>query len=214
MKPQTRLAEFCRAVFTPSVVYDIGANDPCDEDGILTTHRPLMPNAKFYLVEAMPKHLPALQASGEDFALAALTDLDGRPLEFFETSRFPRGTGDSYYRERTSYYSDDFARELKLVGRRLDTLASSLGWRMPDFLKLDTQGSELDILHGCGDVLSGVKAIQIEMSLADYNAGAPTFRETLDALDDYGFRPYDLFDPLYHGKGRLMQIDALFVRKK
>ena len=59
---------------------------------------------------------------------------------------------------------------------------------MPDMIKLDTQGSELDILQGAPTVLRNVYDIIIEAQHVEYNKGAPNINAVRSFLEANGFR--------------------------
>jgi FkbM family methyltransferase len=97
---------------------------------------------------------------------------------------------------------------------RLDDLAAPL---LPGdgsvFLKIDTQGYELEVLSGAEKVLTRTVAIQIELSIAPMYEGAPTFLEMVAYLHDKGFEMFNLA-PAFKDKrtGRVLQFDGFFVR--
>lgn len=75
----------------------------------------------------------------------------------------------------------------------VDTLAAVLDrypdWR-PDFIKVDVEGADLDVLKGAGKAIEQALGVQVEASIADRNIGAPLQPE-LDAwLRDRGLIPF------------------------
>ena len=46
-----------------------------------------------------------------------------------------------------------------------------------DFIKLDTQGSELDILHGAGSLLDNCSGLQLEVMFSPLYEGQPLFAD-------------------------------------
>lgn len=62
----------------------------------------------------------------------------------------------------------------------------------PDFIKLDTEGSELEILEGGLETLRGTLGISIEMAFTELFKGQPLFREVDAFLAAQGFTLYDL----------------------
>ncbi|MEM7600055.1 MAG: FkbM family methyltransferase [Verrucomicrobiota bacterium] len=57
-----------------------------------------------------------------------------------------------------------------------------------DFLKLDVEGAELEVLRGAGETLKNVLALQVEVSFTERHVGAPLFAEVDSFLIDHGFR--------------------------
>jgi hypothetical protein len=68
------------------------------------------------------------------------------------------------------------------------------------------------VLQGLGPQLSNVDVILMEMSLVDYNKGAPLIDVVLGELRMMGFVLYDIVEQHRYYGGDLMQIDGLFVR--
>jgi len=57
-------------------------------------------------------------------------------------------------------------------------------------IKLDTQGSELDILRGGSSLIEKADVIIMEISYIEFNEGAPTAEETIDYMKTIGFDEY------------------------
>jgi hypothetical protein len=74
------------------------------------------------------------------------------------------------------------------------------------------QGAELDVLRGLGYHRSKVEVILMEISLVNYNKGAPLIDVVLSDLGRMGFVLYDILEERRDLGGRLLQIDGLFVR--
>jgi FkbM family methyltransferase len=66
-------------------------------------------------------------------------------------------------------------RTVELPIRRLDGLIASGEMPQPDFVKIDTQGSELNILKGCGEKLRNLVGVRLEAQLRPLYKGQPTF---------------------------------------
>lgn len=81
------------------------------------------------------------------------------------------------------------------------------------YLKIDVQGSELDVLRGAGDLLDRIDAVEVELSLARLYEGAPLFPEVLAYLESQGFVLLWL-EPVFSdpATGRLLQLDGVFAR--
>lgn len=207
-----RWQTFLERCFVPKVFFDIGANDPFSREGQQTVFKPLMPATRFFLFEAMAKHEPALVRSGEPYAICVLDGQDGQEKTFYESKVYAPGTGDSVYLERTSAYAPDALIATKHITQRLDTLVGARLWPWPDFIKLDTQGSELDILAGASECLAHARGLQIECNVQRYNEGAPLLDEVVAFARDRGFRLYDIAQFHYNKHRELLQLDAIFVR--
>lgn len=84
----------------------------------------------------------------------------------------------------------------------------------PLFLKLDTQGSELEVLRGAEGLLDRIVAIQLEMSLVPLYEGEQVYLVLLNELDRLGFDLHLVMPGFFsRALGRQLQLDGLFVRR-
>lgn len=70
----------------------------------------------------------------------------------------------------------------------LETLEHLFGERSFDLIKMDTQGTEWDIIHGGLPLIKRAHFVQLELSLAEYNKGDRLFHEYVGLMADLGFR--------------------------
>ena len=98
--------------------------------------------------------------------------------------------------------------------RRLDhVLPGMLEEEARLFLKIDTQGTEDEVLLGSEGVLEAIVGIQVEMSLNPLYAGAPSFGEVLGTVLERGFVPWGFLPGFTDRKsGRMLQVDGVFFR--
>lgn len=115
--------------------------------------------------------------------------------------------------QRVSPSSEIIGRE-PVTLRRLDGVADvELGLGDRAFLKIDTQGSEADVLAGATGLLPRLVGIQLELSFRPLYDGEPDYRAMIWALGEAGFEPA-LFLPGYFERktARQLQFDGVFVR--
>jgi len=196
--------------YQPKVFYDIGAWDPFGYHGA-TKFQQIFKNSKFYLFEANNKMESQLKKSGFDYVVQLLSDKDNEERIFYE-AKLPCTTGDSYYLENTSAYSKENRTEKKLTTKTLDSLIEELKWPTPDFIKIDTQGSEIDILKGASKTLDNCTFVLIEIKIQNYNKNSPDFFESMNYMYSKGFKIYDITEFHYY-EGFLNEVDFLFVKK-
>lgn len=80
-----------------------------------------------------------------------------------------------------------------------------------DLLKIDVQGSDLDVLKGLEENINNVRMIFTEVSFKKIYENSATFFEVFDFLTKKGFILIDLY-PVYRGvDSELLQSDALFI---
>jgi FkbM family methyltransferase len=104
------------------------------------------------------------------------------------------------------------AAEIEVVA--LDDIADER-WSGRDqlLLKLDVQGSELDVLRGGRRTLAQAVAIEVELTILALYEGQPLISEVTAFLAEAGFGLVAI-EPGYRDlrTGRLAQLDGLFVR--
>jgi FkbM family methyltransferase len=141
-----------------------------------------------------------------------LSDQDGKEVIFFKKVE-GHCTGDSLFRENTFHYEGDRLVEEKRVSVTLKTLCEKHGIQKVDLLKLDTQGSEIIIMNGLGEMLDDVEFIEIECSLVEWNIGGCMIGDVVEYLRG----KFDIYEILeFHRLNDLdlIQVDILFQNKK
>jgi|GEM_PF-1513987 len=96
----------------------------------------------------------------------------------------------------------------------VDTLENSLkshGIKKIDFLKVDVQGAENEILKGAGDMLDDVLAIELETHILPLYHGESVLWELIDMLAKRGFRVRGLA-PQGSFEGEVVEIEAFFAK--
>jgi FkbM family methyltransferase len=183
-------------------VYDIGA---C-VGAWSKTVRQVLPEAEFILFEANPAYDAHLAATGFRHFTTLLSNPGRQFVDFFNGTN----TGDSYYKETTKFY--DQQSSIRLPCTTLAEVVAQNALPLPELIKLDTQGSELDILAGAGSLLDHVALIYTECPIVRYNAGAPDIQDYLDYFRDNDFMPVALLETHYM-EHTLLQLDIMFMRK-
>jgi FkbM family methyltransferase len=80
------------------------------------------------------------------------------------------------------------------------------------FLKMDTQGFDLEVFGGLGDWLPNVVAMQSEVALLLIYEGMPKMREALDVYEGAGFELSGLYPVTTEPDGRVIEYDCVMVR--
>lgn len=80
-------------------------------------------------------------------------------------------------------------------------------------LKLDVQGFEDRVLRGADRLLEEVQACLLEVSVDPLYGGQAKFTELVSLLDRHGLEYAGNMDQTYAEDGRVMWLDALFVRR-
>jgi FkbM family methyltransferase len=106
------------------------------------------------------------------------------------------------------------ATETVALERLDDLLPAIFPGTGPIFLKMDTQGYEEQVLKGAEGILSGVVAIQMEISLIPLYQEAPTLIHILSAMGELGYHLFQVVQGFRDvATGQLLQVDGIFVRQ-
>lgn len=184
-----------------STVYDIGAN----KGRWSRDMKRVLSRSNFFLFEANESHRKKLASRGFPFFICVLGSKE-------EIRRFYSigGTGDSLYLEKTTHYEEANSIEVKTC--TLKAIVQENNLPAPNFIKLDVQGAELEILTGSDGLLEQCHAIYMECPVLEYNAGAPSFDDYIQFMLDRGYVPTQVLEQ-HLINGALTQFDILFIRK-
>lgn len=195
--------------YRPATVFDIGA-----ATGTAALYAPF-PRAHHVLVEPLVECEPRLRAVAAKLQRADL--FIGTAGAFRGTVTLnvhPDPTGSSLLVETEGGQVNGVPRAVQQ--ETLDGLAVRFDTAPPYFIKLDTQGSELDVLRGAEEtVLPRTTGILVESSLFAFFAGGPLIQDVIEYLTPHGFVLYDVVDLQYRPlDGAMSQLDLLFVRDR
>jgi FkbM family methyltransferase len=192
--------------FYPYRILDIGAN-------IGQFHqlaKQTFPDTYVFSIEASKECEQYLKEITNNYYIGLLTK-DNSEYDFYSRKDTPIGTGNSIYRELTSFYSDNQIKIIKQKGIKLDDIFTED--TEFDLIKIDTQGSELDIIKGGINLCKKAKGILLEVSLTQYNENAPLYDEVIQFMDDFGYKPIEEIGYGHHPlTNQLIQKDILFLK--
>lgn len=194
--------ELIKKYFEPKSILDIGAH----LGEFYTLAKNTFPNASIFSIEAEYKCKEPLLNINPNSIIALLAK-DNNYYNFYRTINDERNTGNSLYREITEIYSDEKLIIEKRRGVKLDDIFEKNKF---DFIKLDTQGSELDIIQGGINLCKSAKGILIETSVVKYNEGAPLYPEVVSYMKNIGFEEVETLD--INNYGRVSQKDVFFLK--
>lgn len=184
-------------------VFDIGA---CVGNWARQMKNTVLFDSNFFLFEALPDHENALKETGLPYIIGVLSNPGRESVEFY----VGKDTGDSYYKENTGHY--DNRESVTMPCFTLESVVDSNEMPLPNFIKIDSQGSELDILKGFEKYLDKVDLIYLECPFIVYNLGAPGLQEYLEYMKSKRFIPVDLLQ-IHNSENTLLQIDVMFMRE-
>ena len=199
------LAAMKRRGFDPKVAVDVGAY--CGEWTIAFRH--LFPETRVLMVEPQQSQGDRLRAlthihNGVEFAPVLLGAAAVTGVPFYQAE-----TGSSVLRDP----GNSSARLTEMPMTTLDIVTRASDFERADFLKLDVQGYELEVLKGAGHLLQSVEAVLMEVNLIAVYQAAPLVHEAVAYMAAHGFHVYDVctfFRRPYDNA--LWQMDTMFVR--
>ena len=169
--------------FDPEVIYDIGA---CVLHWTNESLK-IWPNSTYYLFEGMDSVGFLYDEIGFEYHLGVLSDVDNKELIFYQSNVSPGGN--SYYKEDSwateLHYGKDSERIVKTI--TVDTVVNEKKFKLPDLVKIDVQGCEVDILKGMTETLKTCKHLIVEVQHSQYNIGAPLNVESISFIESLGF---------------------------
>ena len=167
-------------------------------------------DSDFFLFEANSQYEPYLKDLNSKvpfvYNIEVLSSPDKEWVDFYKSG----DTGDSYYKETTAHYDNSVP--TRLITTTLDSIIKRQNLPLPDFIKIDTQGSELDIFLGGSSAVESAKMIYMECPIINYNDSAPRIGEYISYMTSKDFIPVDIFE-IHRSEGVLLQIDIMFVKK-
>lgn len=109
----------------------------------------------------------------------------------------------------------DKLHEEQIQVRRLDGLIEEIVKDIAEprlFLKMDTQGFDLEVFRGAGRALAWVRGLQSELSVVPIYDDMPHYLEALSAYEQAGFTLYDLTVVNRTEEGGLLELNCFMQR--
>lgn len=211
--PQSHINYLKTIDYNPSIIYDIGA-----AVGHWTKEaKKVWLNSTIYGFEAVTEVEDWFKEYyGENFAIGVFSDIDQKEVIFYNNPTCLGGN--SYYKENEKFspaaktiYSSEF--EEKRLTSTIDSVVQQKGFQLPDLVKIDVQGAELDILKGMTNTLKNVKHLIVELQHVEYNVGAKQVSESIPFIESLGFElvPTGTANKYFCGNGP--DADYHFIKK-
>lgn len=96
---------------------------------------------------------------------------------------------------------------------RLDSVLRAEALSAPALLKIDVQGSELEVLHGAADLLARFDWVYVECSYVELYEGQAMCNEIVAVLEAAGFALERVCNLVHDKAGQPLQGDFLFARR-
>jgi FkbM family methyltransferase len=183
-------------------VYDIGAYKG---HWTLFLNKTSLKKSNFYLFEANIENEKFLKNLNYKYFISVLSDVE-KKVKFYSKV----WGGDSYYLENSNFYDKNLD-DKEVTTTTLDKIVKENDIPLPDFIKIDTQGSEIDILKGGNTILKNCSIIYLECPIIEYNLGAPNFTEYVNYMKTIDYTPYEICE-VHNVDKALVQVDILFLK--
>jgi len=195
--------------FEPRTILDVGAQI----GDFYRESKEVWPDSQIMMIEATQECEPYLKETGGNYLIAVLSD-SKKTIPFYKTKLAETNTGNSVYKELTSAYSDENLIVEERNTYTLDELYDGYTATF-DLIKLDTQGSEIDIMNGGSRLIKNTSVIIVEVSHVEYNEKAPLVDEVREYMESVGFIYNMEIGQTYSNEfNGLIQRDLVFVNKE
>jgi FkbM family methyltransferase len=165
------------------------------------------PNCLCHMIEANPYCENFLKDIQVPYSMVALSNFKGtKDLYLEKKNRIC--TGASLYLENSEFYTEGSFDTVEVKTEMLDSLKIFHN-ELIDLIKIDVQGSELDILIGGEKTFKRTSFILLELSMVEYNWNAPLMPSVVNKLREYNFRIHEIVDSLVN-RNQVLQTDFLF----
>lgn len=196
--------------FTCKYILDVGAN--ITEWSRMATI--IFPSTTFFLIEPLAEMEPYLKQFCIDFPGSKYFLQGAGPeeqvLSLTVSNYLPEA---NFVITADEYDNPDIKqREVKVI--TIDSLIEKSEIEIPELVKLDIQGFELEALKGANMLFGVTEVFILEVSLFKFHKQTPTFKDVIKFMDEKGYEVYDF--PGYLRRpfdGALGQVDICFARK-
>ena len=193
--------------FNPKSIIDIGAYEGYWTEEMIQ----LFPEANFFMAEAQSskeiylKKITSKHPGKVGYTISLLGAKDGEKIIFNE------------YETASSVLAEHFETNAAQSEKTIQTLDSLLELHKinpPEFIKLDTQGYELEVLKGSSKAITTAEIILMEVSFLDIYINVPLIKDSINFMDERGFVVYDIGSIIKRPlDSALYQADLIFARK-
>lgn len=185
--------------FLPSSVLDIGAH----HGEFYLQCKNTFPECVVISIEGNTDCADILQSINPN-CIISLLGKDTVKTVFYKQKNNLQCTGSSLYRELTHHFDDNSVIKEERTLSTLDMLLPAAAF---DLVKIDTQGSEVDIIKGGINLISKSKGVILEISQVPYNQGAPLKEEVIQFMESINFKAVEILEE----SESTMQQDILFI---
>lgn len=147
-------------------------------------------------------------ALGRDTGDRPMNVMDGTGSSFLSPSKYAM----RFWPEWNSAYIEKVP--MRRLSEMMDMFFPSIGVSRP-FLKLDTQGYDVEVFQSAGDRIHDFVGLQCELSLIPLYEGMPTIEDALGVFRAVGFDVTGFFPvAVENATARLLEVDCVMIRSQ
>jgi FkbM family methyltransferase len=200
-------------------VLDVGANlgqyrnflrDEVGFEGLIVSFEPIPSHVRTLSERARSDELWVV----EGYALGESTG--EAPFNVMANSQFSSFLTPDHNAVELFEAENQISRQVTVPVRILDDVFPDIKRRFnckSVYLKLDTQGYDLEVLKGAANTLSTIRALQTEASVKPIYKGMPDYTASIGTLEGLGFELSGIFANNSGHFPRLIEFDAVMVRR-
>ncbi len=198
-----------RRGFQPRVILDIGAN----YGGWSREVRAVFNDARFFLIEPQEEMAPFLdqfvsRSPGSKWFLGGAGAVEGQSALTLWSDLQGSAFLSPELEDRVPY-----RHQRTVPVFTVDGLVNDGEMPLPDLVKIDVQGFELEVLRGCIGCLGKSDLFIVETSFLHPLGRRPNYYRVVEFMEAYGYPIVDFMDFKYRpGDGALWQVDICFAR--
>jgi FkbM family methyltransferase len=194
--------------FDPKLIIDVGAN----HGGWTRKWKNTFPHASYILVEPQKWLLPSfsdLLDPKTKYLPIGAGKHDGTLMFTVNTTRDDSST---FLLTADEALSCGYS-QVEIPVRTLNSIVLESGWGVPDIVKIDAEGLDIDVLQGATDLFGKTEVFFVEANI-NGSFTQTTLIQVINFMDSLGYRVFDITDINRPWSNRLLWlIELAFVRK-
>lgn len=179
----------------PRTIIDIGAASGTED--LYNVFK--MKDYSYMLVEANPKWKESLKVFSEAIIENVFCGEKDLEVEISDDGN------------KSSRYGNS-GNKIKVPVKKLDDLIYKNNLEAPFFIKIDVEGSEIDVLKGATETLKKTEAIIAEAWVVPRIKGTPKISDLVSFMLQHDFVIFDIVAGANDNKRYLRQVDLIFVK--
>ncbi|TDQ19585.1 FkbM family methyltransferase [Algoriphagus boseongensis] len=195
--------------FSPKYILDVGANHGTWTRDVIT----IFPEANFILIEPQAQLEKSIEDLKESFKVRFFSIGLGNENCIREFSINESDDSSSFNRSKTNLKGYDFIGSKMIQMRKLDSFLNEENIPIPDLVKIDAEGLDMEVLEGASSIFGITQVIFLEASIHQKTFPNSLIR-VMNYMDQKGYELFDFTDlnrPF--SNGLLWLVEVMFVKK-